>query len=72
MVHRFVGFGLDGEADFAVMRQHPIKSLDQQFDAAAAILGFPEVSAFPSEPENQQVGPEAIAISMQRKERSIA
>ncbi len=55
VVHRLVGLGLDGDADLPVVGQHLVQRLDQQLDAAPAVLGFAQVGAFARQPEDDQV-----------------
>src|SRR5262245_22801248 len=55
MIHRFVGFGLDGETDFLIVREHLVKGGDEPFHATAAVLGFADVSAFARQPKHDEV-----------------
>ena len=55
VVHWLVGLRFDGEPNLFVVRQHVVERFDQKLDAALAAFGFAEISAFTSQPENQQV-----------------
>ena len=60
MVHRLVGFGLNGDARLLIVRQHLVQRLHQQFGTAASALGFAHIGALARQPQNNQVGPEHI------------
>src|ERR1041384_7947804 len=55
VIHRFIGLGLDGKANFSIVRQHFVDRLYKEFYAATAILRFAQISSFTSEPENENV-----------------
>lgn len=58
VIHRFIGLGFDGQAGTAIVSEHLVESLDEQFDAALSIFGFAQVSAFAGQPEHDQIGAE--------------
>jgi len=57
-VHGFIGFGLDGDADFFVVGEHLIDGVDEEIHAFAGVLGLAEVTAFAGEPEDDEIGAE--------------
>lgn len=58
VIHRFVRFRFDCQAGSLVVSQHAIESVDQQFDAAPAVFGFPQIGPLASQPEDDEIGAE--------------
>ena len=69
VVHWLVRLGLDGQTHLVVVREHRVECLDQQIDAAPAVLGFADIRAFAREPTRMSV-PRTLAMSIERSDRS--
>jgi hypothetical protein len=49
------------QTNLSIMPQHFVECLDQQFDAAPAVLRFPNVSAFSREPEHNEIRSDIVS-----------
>ncbi len=61
LVHRLVGFRLDGDFDFPVVVEYVIQRVGEPLDGELAILRFADVRAFAGEPENGELCFERVA-----------
>ena len=60
VVHRFVGFWLNGETHLPVVGQHLVERFDEIIHAAPGIFRLADVAAFAGEPKHDQVRAEII------------
>ena len=58
VVHRLVGLGLDGEADFRIVGEHGVEGFDEPVEGLPGAFSFAKVGALPREPQDEDVGAE--------------